>query len=74
MGSTPPGHTEDGKYQVVKESTVAKDGDAMFRSSFHVTVTGEQICQEFLCALLTLLFGLKGTVESPGRERWAQQY
>ncbi len=65
MRSLLPGHIKDGKYQMAKESTVTEDGDAMFRSSFHIAVAGEQICHEFLCAPLTLLFRLKGSVVPP---------
>ena len=43
MGSLSPGRVENGKDQMPEEATVTKDEDAMLRSSFLISVAGQQI-------------------------------
>jgi hypothetical protein len=47
--------------------SAAEDGGALLGLSLFVTVTCQQVAQKFLCAQLTLLFGLvRAVVPPPG--------
>ena len=62
MCALPPGEFEHGRDQPHEKSAVTDEGDVLFRSTFLVAVTGDQLGEHFVRAELAFFVAFKGTI------------